>query len=446
MSNPGDTLMPSVTNLRAVARAAVSTGTGDVLGRAAALVTTLLAARALAPAEFGSFVGLSAVAIFAAGLWDFGFSTLVTREVAAGRTSVGAAVMAAVGARLQTVVLWMAAFVAGSLILGTVGTFSITALVGFAGVSCLGATSMIPLALLRAGLKFKVASVAQAGGRWLTAGLTGGALWWFGAEYGLALVAIAMATGEAVTLILASLFLWRGPPRGRCVHTRATALRLHAAIPFAANGLLSTAYNRLDVVLVAWLTTASEFGKYAPATRIQDLLYMVPSTMGVVLLPIVSQILSRHGEVEGVGRLTARVIGVGLTITIPLAITLFLLTPRLLVLVLGAEYAGAATPTRILLWSMPLAAVGAPILAVLIARGHAGDTTVAFAAAFVTAAGLHLSLDWWLGSTGAAVASVSRDAVNVLVSLAFFTARRASFRGSGTTVMALRSTISPMHD
>jgi len=446
MSHPAGTRLPGSSNFRLLGRAALATGTGDVLGRLAGLVTMLLAARALAPAEFGTFVGLSAVAMFAAGVWDFGFSTLVTREVAAGRTSIGSAVRAALRARLQTLVLWLIAFAAGGLILGTVGTFSIGALAGFAAASCLAAASLIPLAVLRAGLRFHAASVAQAGGRWLTAGLAAAALWWFGAEHGLAMLAVAMATGEAATLFLATLFVWRGRLSGRSLHTRNTPLRLRAAIPFAANSLMGMAYNRLDVVLVALLTTASDFGKYAPATRVQDLLYMIPSTMGVVLLPIVSQILSRHGEVEEVGALTARVIAVGLTITIPLAITLFLLTPRLVVLVLGAEYAGAATPTRILLWSMPLAAVGAPILAVLIARGHAGDTTVAFAAAFVIAAGLHLSLDWWLGATGAAVASVSRDAVNVLVSLAFFSVRRASLRRSVTAVVALRSTIFPMHD
>lgn len=418
MSHPVDTRLPSASNLRVLGRGALSTGTGDILGRGGALVTTLLAARALAPAEFGSFIGLSAVAIFAAGVWDFGFSTLATREVAAGRTSIGAAVMAALRARLQTLVPWLVAFVAGSLILGTVGTFSIAVLAGFASASCLAATSMVPLALLRAKLQFHGASVAQACGRWLTAGLTAGALSWLGSEHGLTIVATAIAVGEALTLILAALFLWRGRLRGRSLRTKETPLRLRAAMPFAANGLLSMAYNRLDIIIVSGLTTASQIAAYAPASRIQDILYIVPGVVGVVAFPVIARTWGGRDGPEQTRALVAKFIAVGLAVAIPVSVLGTVFAPQAIRLALGPEYADAVTPTRILIWFLPLAVIQSPLLAALGASGRAGDTTRVFLSTFAVAVCMHLALDLRWGAVGAAMASLSRDVVAVPVTLA----------------------------
>src|SRR5207249_11931759 len=68
---------------------------------------------------------------------------------------------------------------------------------------------------------------------------------------------------------------------------------------------------------------------------------------------------------------------------------------------------------------LPAAAIGAPLLAALAGSGRAGDTTKAFAAAFVVAAVLHVLLDPVWGANGAAVASLTRDVANVLIAAWF---------------------------
>jgi hypothetical protein len=44
--------------------------TGDAISKVAILATSLIAARALTPVEFGFYLGLSATTIIAAAFWD----------------------------------------------------------------------------------------------------------------------------------------------------------------------------------------------------------------------------------------------------------------------------------------------------------------------------------------------------------------------------------------
>ena len=68
---------------------------------------------------------------------------------------------------------------------------------------------------------------------------------------------------------------------------------LRAAFPFAANTVLSIAYNRLDIILVAVLTTAAQLAAYAPASRLQDAVYLLPTALAVVALPQTSRMVAK---------------------------------------------------------------------------------------------------------------------------------------------------------
>jgi len=133
-------------------------------------------------------------------------------------------------------------------------------------------------------------------------------------------------------------------------------------------------------------------------------------------------------------QLTVRLIKIGLVIAVPMAAATFVVAPSLIQAVLGPGYAGAVAPTRILVWFLPFAAVEAPLLGALAGSGHASDTTKVFAATFATAIAMHLCLDWWLGATGGAIASLSRDPVGLAVT--FVLARRAGLIGTGRSRLA----------
>jgi O-antigen/teichoic acid export membrane protein len=145
---------------------------------------------------------------------------------------------------------------------------------------------------------------------------------------------------------------------------------------------------------------------------------------------LVARVWGTPGGPEEVQRFISRLIIIGLGVSLPVTIMTFIFAPEVIHFVLGPEYAGAILPTRILVWFLPLAVVGAPLLAALAGSGHAGDTTKVFAVAFGVAMIIHLSLDWWWGATGAAVASLAREPAAML--LAFLLARRVGILPSAT--------------
>lgn len=409
---PGEDLRTTVTALGA-------TFIGDASSRGAVFVVSVLAARALDPSQFAFYLLLLAVCVLAAGLWDAGVSTILVRSLTDDRTDIGRTLRGAFRLRALTFPLWLAAAGIGFISVGAFSTGSPGLVLLFATTSLLAGTSIVLLATLRGRLRFGSAAVAQSTGRWTTAGLVAAATVASEPSALLPLIAAAHAVGEAVTLGSA----WFGVSRlDRTAGGRDGHLTLTAALPYAANGLLNLAYNRLDVVLVAYLTSASELARYAPASRIQDALYLVSGTTFVVAVPLLSRLIASGGSTAQVWARLRSIWLLGGGLAIAGATGVFVFADDIIRVVLGESYLASSDAVRIIAWSMPLSVVGAPLLAVLVAHGRGADTTRAFVAAFVTSLSLHVALDWWLGATGAAIASVARDAANAIVA-AYLVAR-----------------------
>lgn len=435
MTQPLEVLEGTTVGRRFLARSFLVSLTGDLSSKVAVLLTTLIAARALSPVEFGQFAGLSASAIFAASVWDAGVSTLLTREAAAGRVPARSTLRRVAGLRLQTLLFWFAAFGGGAGILSRGTSLPWPAILGFGASSLMFGTHALALAALRGRLHFGTATAALACGRWLTAVIALTALPSVGMTQGLAVFALAILAGEGLTLLLAASAAALGavPSAPGLQPPQSGSLTLRAALPFAANSMLATAYNRFDVVIVAALTTPQQLGLYAPASRIQDALYLIPSAVGTVGLPTLSRVVHSQADPRAVRRLVRYMLVGGLGLTLPVALAGLVLAPVFVGVVLGSDYTGSVTPVRVLVWSMPLAAIGAPLLALLVSADKAVDSTKAFTAAFVVAVTLHLSLDWWWGATGAAIASLSRDAANVAATL-YFVRRAGTLNGGRVTI------------
>ena len=397
---------------------------GDVAARVGMLLVTIVAARALDPGEFGLYLGFSAVVLLAASLWDLGVGTVLTREVAAGRVTPAKTLSRLVSLRARTFPLWLLTFATGTFILTRNEPAGTGAVLAFAGVSLVFATHALALATLRGLLQFRAASFSVAGGRWLTAVLSVLVLWVAPESGALAWMAAAFLAGEAFTLVLAAAALIRTPGSGVRVDADvvepADVLTLRSAAPFAANGILAMVYNRLDIVIVAALASSAAMEDYAPASRIQDVLYAIPATIGAVTFPLMSRALAGTDGVEHVRHIVVQTVVLGLVVALPVAVAVFVFTPDLLRLVLGPEYESSATPTRILVWSVPLGVIGAPLLGALGAMGRAPDTTKVFLAAFIISITMHAVLDWWAGAAGAAVASLARDPVSIAAAVLLF--------------------------
>jgi O-antigen/teichoic acid export membrane protein len=404
-----------------------SAGT-DLASKGAVLVTSLVAVRSLQPSWFGVFVGMSATTLMAGSLWDFGLSALLTREVASGHVGPQAALRSIVRLRPMLLPLWLAAFAVGTLVIDRDRTVPLSVISGFAVASLAYGCHSALLAVLRGRLRFRSPGLATASGRWLTAGLCLIGVGVLRSHSPLPILAWSLCLGEVVTLVLAAGALLSELNDPRRQGGEQGHLTLRAAMPFCANGVLAMAYNRFDVVILAALASVQQVGFYAPASRIQDALYLIPSSIGLIAFPFVAGAYAEQGGTERVQRITRRLIALGMAVSMPVTVAIFFSAPFLLRLVLGPQYGGALTPTRILIWFLPFAAVQAPLLSALAASGHPGDTTKVFALTMATALALHAFLDGSLGATGAAIASLSRDPVAVVA--AVLLARRAGILGS----------------
>ena len=376
----------------------------DAAAKASVLALAIVAARALEPERFAQFVGFVAVMLLAAAIWDFGVSPLIAREVANGRMGTRSSVLEAARLRVFTLPLWLAAFALGSLVMATLGSVEPAALAIFALSSLVSGARLVFAAVLQGLLAFRAAGLALASGRFTTA-VAALTVFAVDSEHRMSALAVAVLAGE-VLAAASTVALVRRRSSPRAVEPPST-LSLRASAPFAASGLMATAYNRLDIVLVAALTTTFQASLYAPASRVQDALLLLPASIGAVALPVVAR--GWRDSPATVRRNVRRLSAVGFAITFPAALFVAIFAPSLLRVILGDDYAGAAGPVRILVWSVVLSAVSAPLIAGLAGIGRAGDATKAVAVALGTAVIAHLSLDWWWGATGAAVATFLRE-------------------------------------
>ncbi len=413
---------PSTSPPRRIRAALGWTLGGDSASKVAVLLLNLLAARQLAPTEFGLYVGILATSLLGSAFWDAGVSTLVSVEVAKKSAPVMQALGRALSLRLPTLPIWGVVLALGYWVLARSQPVDPAVLLVFSLASLLSSIEIPVLAALRARLGFRDATFASAAGRWTTTGLAAVAFLAASAHEALVILALATAAGEAVTTGLGLLLLRPWVASSRTGEWDPSGITLRRALPYASNSVLNVAYNRLDVVIVAALTSASQFAAYAPASRIQDALYLLPGSLSAVAVPTLSRYAVGHDVARSMSGLVRKLWIVGVALALPASLVLFVVMPQAISLLLGSAYADSATPTRILMWSMLLAVLGAPLLGVLIALDRGVDTTRAFAAAFIVSIVLHCTLDWWLGAIGAAIASLSRDAANIVVA-AYYTRR-----------------------
>lgn len=111
-------------------------------------------------------------------------------------------------------------------------------------------------------------------------------------------------------------------------HVQALAAHLHA---------------RVDLYMLAYFLTPTEVAFYAIATRLAELLFLVPQSLGVALYPR----LAGH-DPGAADALTARACRVVASVAVPAAAALVLGGPWLLTRVYGTAYAAAAEPLRLL--------------------------------------------------------------------------------------------------
>lgn len=375
--------------------------------KTALLVTTFISARLLGVHGFGLLASLQGVAIVAASILDFGTSMFVQRELAAGRLALESwriAVRlrlllcpAALGLALASI--WIAPDGQG------------IALASLIVASFAMNVSALTNGALQGQLRFRSSAVTQGAGRVAFLIVLLGE--WVSNFASLGSVAAAFACGEIVIAVLQGKLV-RGTVRRTLQPAGGQRVPVAGSLPYWLNSVFNLLYNRADAAIVAIFAGATQAGLYAPASSIQNALMIIPGMATAALPSVGAHAFTSHGlrtlrPMVRITLITAVLLGTFA------AIAATLVAPVVLRLAAGGAFNGAVIPTQILVWSLPFYGAELALLAYLTAAGRPAATTWGYGTALVSALVGLATLSPRFGATGAAIGSLAREPVTLLV-------------------------------
>ena len=121
---------------------------------------------------------------------------------------------------------------------------------------------------------------------------------------------------------------------------------LKPIIIMAAGVLLASIYSRIDATMLGIMAGDRATGLYTNATKIVDMIVTTSTAITAVFIPRLSYYFVNNKD--EFTKLIKKGTGVLSFITFPLAIGLFVVAPRAVVLLFGSEFAGSANIIRVL--------------------------------------------------------------------------------------------------
>lgn len=184
-------------------------------------------------------------------------------------------------------------------------------------------------------------------------------------------------------------------------------------------------YMRVDQLLIPHLLNDAELGLYSAATRISELWYFVPMAVVMGAAPNLTRRFEEGNEayLAELGRLLRIIV----LLAVAAAGALSLLSPLLLPLLFGPQYAAAAPILAIQAWSGVFVALGVASGPWFINTGHLRYGLYQAVAGAVVSIVLNLALIPVFGLKGAAYSLVISYAVSALLLNACFPATRPLF-------------------
>lgn len=178
-----------------------------------------------------------------------------------------------------------------------------------------------------------------------------------------------------------------------------------AAAPFAVSSVLNHLSTRMDVLLVGAFAGTAAAGVYNVGYRFLMLLLFLPHFASMALFPSASRLyLHSREELRG---LYHRSLGLAVVVALPVAAGLWLVAPKLVAVIFGAEFRGSVAVLRVLAWGIVFASL-ARVMAVFLMAGdrEVRRTRVQWTAGWISLA-VHLALIPLIGAVGAAIGALT---------------------------------------
>lgn len=401
-----------------VLRNSASLASAQIVMKAAGLAVTVLVARSLHADGFGRFASAWSYGMLVGVLADFGLAYFVALEVSRVPRTARRFVWTAL--TLRTIVCAVGLAIAAlALPLLHFDRYLQAAAMVFAVAAVLDGMTSQALAYYRAMARMHVEATVISFGRVALVTATGVALL---VHASVLSFAIAQAVASAATLLMAGRSLCRdiAPSRPRLRALRAIGT---GALPFAASGLLSYIFFRIDTLLLRAFGVADvSIGAYSAAYRVMEAPRTAFGSIAAGLIPAATA-LAHPAERAAFRRLAVTTTSLVLWMVVP-AVLAFALAPNTVIgLIFGHGYDQAAV-LLMLLAPMPiLMAVDAVLGSLLNALSAQKMVTGVFALCAVVNVALNVWLIPFQGAAGAAIATLGTEVVE-LAALALLLHRR----------------------
>ena len=403
---------PTALDARRTGRSTLFALAATALDKGGAMVMLLLIARLLGAEDFGRYAALMAwLALFQVAA-EFGQEPVLVRLLAQERSEE------------------VAPLVQGALAMRIVCAAAVGALLVSAGGAVLPAVGRVPLVLAAAGLMAGYGLALRALFRtaqrleWLCVTALAG----LGAFAGVLLVARAFGLGVAgavgawaagqlaaslaavrlAAVLVAPWPRWRG---------RVTALLARSGWALALNGFLLTVTLRVGQLIVLRAEGPAAVGYLAAGSRLAEAFALIPESLMLVLLPVLSA--TDRDARESQRMISAQAVRYLALLALAVIVAVSIAAPTLLRALFGPAYVAGAPALRILAWLALLAASGSVFTNLLIARRLERLLLVLNAAGSVLTLALSLVLVPCAGFVGAAaatlIASVAAQAILLVV-------------------------------
>ena len=430
MSHPPDTAgpaQPAATTLPfssgGIGRNALIKFTSEIIGRIAAFLLVLYAARALGETAFGLYnVGL-AWGFVLAQLADLGLQLIISREVAVRGRAARPDVILALQLKLALSVVVLALLAAVS----ARSDPAVRLALFTAGLMPLANTYLeFATYIFRGQQRILVEARILAAARVATAVLGFVALWLGGGLMGLTLTNL-LGVGLFALWALWQLARegWLSP--GRPAPVRGARLHLlRQALPLGIAIFLSIAYTRLAVFLLEAQLGAVAVAHFSAAYRLVEPAQIVPASLLAAVFPAYS--LALHAEPARATRLALRTAVLLAALGAVVAIGFWLLAPWLIPLLYGSAYTPGIPVLQLLGLTAVFTFVNYALTHFLVARSQQSYITLFTAGMLI----LHTGLSWLLiprlGILGPAVSVLIVEALLTLACVLALNATRNAVR------------------
>jgi O-antigen/teichoic acid export membrane protein len=391
-----------------VLRNAASLASAQVVMKAAGLAVTILVARALHAGGFGQFAATWSYGMLVGVLADAGLAYFVALEVSRVPRTARRFVWTALALRCVVCTTGLI-IAAAALPFLHFSSLLAAAAMAFAFSAVLDGVQAQILSYYRAVARMHVEAQIVTVGRVALIVTTLVALL---IRPTVLAFALAQLVASAIAVVVAGTVMCRdvAPIMPRMRALRAIAV---GALPFAASGLLSYVFFRIDTLLLrAFGIADASIGAYSAAYRVMEAPRTAFGSIAAGVLPAATS-LAHPRERAKFRQLGMTTTAIALWVVLP-AVLAFALSPGTVIGIIFGHGFAAATPLLLVLAPMPiLMALDAVLGSLLNALGAQKAVTGVFAICAVANVALNVILIPRSGAMGAAIATVATEAVEL---------------------------------